>query len=170
MTCPAPSAPSESTPPPRPGFWRVRWRAWAASVHLDRTASCQTDRGPPGPPRSDDALLEDDLVRQAFAFLAGAHVDGELPAARHIEYHAFGAIAAIARRHDGRLGLHAPLLLRHLRLDRHQLGRIAVLGADVEQQRERLADPQSPRLGTEGDHGKAREHHPAWSTSQISPT
>ena len=78
------------------------------------------------------------------------------PAAGHVEHHAFDAIAAVAQGHDGRPVVHAVLVLRHLGVDRHQLGRLAVLGADVEQQRERLADLDAHRIGPEGHHVVAR--------------
>ena len=60
-----------------------------------------------------------------------------------------------------------PLLFRHLGLDRHQLGRIAVLGADVQQQRERLAELDAHRLGAKGEHVVVGEDDPAGAVSEI---
>ncbi len=65
--------------------------------------------------------------------------------------HTVDAIAPVTLGHDGRPVVHAVLVLGHLGVDRHQLSRLVVLGADVEQQRERLADLDAQRLRPERD-------------------
>src|SRR5690349_21682750 len=92
-----------------------------------------------GGPRSLTSL-DLELVAQPLAFLAGAHVDRELPPATFGEHKPVDAIAAIAQRCDRRPGTHAAPAFGHLCADRHKLGRLVVLGADIEQQRERLAN------------------------------
>jgi len=47
---------------------------------------------------------------------------------------------------------------------------LPVLGADVEQQRERLTDLDAHRLGTEGDHVMIGEHDPAGTASEVERT
>ena len=56
---------------------------------------------------------------------------------------------------------------RQLRVDADQFRRIAALGADIEDQRERLADLDARRIGAERDHVVLGEHHPAGAVAEI---
>ena len=77
---------------------------------------------------------------------------------------------SIAADHDARPGAHEVPRLGDLRRHRHQLARLVVSRADIDQQGERFADLDAHRLGPEGDHVVVGEHHPAGAAPEIERT
>src|SRR5260370_19593321 len=117
-----------------------------------------------------ELLLKHDLVGQPLALLARTHIEADFPAAGCRQQQTLGPVATILARHDLEMLAGPAAFFGQLRVDTDQLRCIATLGADIEDQREGLADFDTRWIGAKGDHVLLGEYDPADAVAEIERT